>query len=166
MAEKTPVVSADLTGPVSKNIQERNEKKWAGPRLVLALNTNDRLALAFYEAQCAENIKRRVPIAFSEGLVTAQGGPTAATNTILELTKWVKIALSRKKYPCNFCALRTLPQRCAQECPFFARAEGCLAGELCHERHVVNAPGEVSSEKNRPLFLTPPKTEIANRGIT
>ena len=61
------------------------------------LTPEDRLVLAFYEAQCAEKIKKRQAIVFANHLVYVEGGPSPSPNTILELTKWVKISLSKKK---------------------------------------------------------------------
>ena len=104
------------------------------------LSPQDKLVLEFYEAQCAEKIKKRTSIVFSDHLVQTEGGPTPSPNVVLELTKWVKIALSKKKYICSICKSRTLPQRCTKECFFFNKKTGCLAGQLCHLRHASSLP--------------------------
>ncbi len=117
------------------------------------LSPEDKLRLEFYESQCAEKIKKRQSIVFSEHLVQVDaGGPDASPNIIHELTKWVKIALSKKKYICNICNTRTLPQRCTQECFFYHKKGGCLAGELCHGRHGSPPPVDDTGEEP-PLFL-------------
>jgi len=115
------------------------------------LSPEDKMVLEFYEAQCAEKIKKRNSIVFSDHLVHVEGGPLPSPNVILELTKWVKIALSKKKYICNICNSRTLPQRCTKECFFFHKKTGCLAGQLCHSRHA--APPPDADADAPPLFL-------------
>ena len=117
------------------------------------LSPEDKVVLEFYEAQCAEKIKKRNSIVFADHLVHVKGGPLPSPNVILELTKWVKIALSKKKYICNICNSRTLPQRCTKECFFFHKKTGCLAGQLCHSRHAVPPPDADADADAPPLFL-------------
>jgi len=117
------------------------------------LSPQDKLVLEFYEAQCAEKIKKRTSIVFSDYLVETKGGPSPSPNVVLELTKWVKIALSKKKYICSICNSRTLPQRCTKECFFFHKKTGCLAGQLCHSRHAPPPPDLDTQPDTPPLFL-------------
>ena len=119
------------------------------------LSPQDKLILEFYEAQCAEKIKKRSSIIFSNHLVDpGNDGPPAPPNVIFELTKWVKIALSKKKFICSVCNNRTLPQRCTKECFFFQKIPGCLAGQRCHSRH-GSPPDDIDIQppNNPPLFL-------------
>ena len=120
------------------------------------LSPEDKLLLEFYEAQCAEKIKKRASIVFSDHLVQTEGGPSPSPNVVLELTKWVKIALSKKKNICSICKSRTHPQRCTKECFFFTKKTGCLAGQLCHLRHgsssLVDSVADTDSV-SPPLFL-------------
>ncbi len=119
------------------------------------LSPEDRLVLEFYEARCADKIKKRSSIVFSNHLVDpGTDGPSASPNVIFELTKWVKIALSKKKFICSVCNNRTLPQRCTKECFFFQKTPGCLAGQLCHSRHGF-PPDDIDNQnpKDPPLFL-------------
>ncbi len=119
------------------------------------LSPQDKLILEFYEARCAEKIKKRSSIVFSNHLVDpGNDGPPAPPNVIFELTKWVKIALSKKKFICSVCNNRTLPQRCTKECFFFQKQPGCLAGQLCHSRH-GSPPDDIDNQlpNKPPLFL-------------
>ena len=119
------------------------------------LSPQDQLILEFYEARCAEKIKKRSSIVFSNHLVDpGNDGPPAPPNVIFELTKWVKIALSKKKFICSVCNNRTLPQRCTKECFFFQKKPGCLAGQLCHSRH-GSPPDDIDNQlpNKPPLFL-------------
>ena len=117
------------------------------------LSAQDKLVLEFYEAQCAEKIKKRTSIVFSDHLVETKGGPAPSPNVVFELTKWVKIALSKEKYICTICNSRTLPQRCTKECFFFHKKTGCLAGQLCHSRHASPPPDLDAQSDAPPLFL-------------
>ena len=119
------------------------------------LSPQDKLILEFYESRCAEKIKKRSSIMFSNHLVDPGiDGPAAPPNVIFELTKWVKIALSKKKFICAICNNRTLPQRCTKECFFFHKNPGCLAGQLCHSRH-GSSPDDLDTQSTiPPLFLT------------
>ncbi len=119
-----------------KKESDRNQFSNFRPPNQYWLSPQDKLILEFYEAQCAEKIKKRSSIIFSNHLVDpGNDGPPAPPNVIFELTKWVKIALSKKKFICSVCNNRTLPQRCTKECFFFQKIPGCLAGQLCHSRH-------------------------------
>lgn len=137
-----------------KNEAEQNRFSNFRPPNQYWLSLQDRLILEFYEARCAEKIKKRSSIMFSNHLVeTGSDGPLAPPNVIYELTKWVKIALSKKKYICVICNNRTLPQRCFKECFFFHKNPGCLAGQLCHSRH-GSSPDDIDTQSTAPpLFL-------------
>ncbi len=118
------------------------------------LSPEDKLILEYYESQCAEKIKKRSSIVFSNHLVDpGDGGPVAPPNVIFELTKWVKIALSKKKFICSICNNRTLPQKCTKECFFFHKNPGCMAGQLCHSRHEMPPDDNEIHTAEPPLFL-------------
>lgn len=146
-------------------LDTRKMEETAAPRnyppIQYWLSPQDKLVLEFYEAQCAEKIKKRTSIVFSDSLVEAKGGPPPTPNVVLELTKWVKIALSKKKYICTICNSRTLPQRCTKECYFFHKKAGCLAGQLCHSRHAFPPPDLDAKPDPPPLFLN--KSKLKNR---
>ena len=136
-------LNAESDRPINRPYYHSPNQYWLSPE--------DKVVLEFYEAQCAEKIKKRNSIVFADHLVHVEGGPLPSPNVILELTKWVKIALSKKKYICNICNSRTLPQRCTKECFFFHKKTGCLAGQLCHSRHAVPPPDADADAP--PLFL-------------
>ena len=134
---------------------EQNQRSNYRPPNQYWMSPEDRLVLEFYEARCADKIKKRSSIVFTNHLVVPEtDGPPASSNVISELTKWVKIALSKKKFICSVCNNRTLPQRCSKECFFFSKTPGCLAGQLCHSRHGV-PPDDIDNQnsKDPPLFL-------------
>jgi len=142
-----------------------NRRRWNNNNSAVHMRQSYRLSeqektiLSFYEAQCAAQIKKRQSIVFDNGSVVPDqklNVPVASPAVVAELTKWVKIALSRKKKVCCDCGGRCFPQRCRIECQFFTSEVGCMAGELCHARHVgpdLFENSDLSVVEQRPLFL-------------
>ncbi len=138
--------------PQRSSSSPSSSSSYGGQRTPFSFSAEDRLLLGYYEAICAEQIKKRKAISFTAGKVDTAVGPPASPAVVDELTKWVKIALSRKKMMCQLCSARTLPQRCSAECQFFYTRAGCRAGELCHSRHCTPLDSAEDDDKP-PLFL-------------
>ena len=83
-----------------------NRRRWNNNNSAVHMRQSYRLSeqektiLSFYEAQCAAQIKKRQSIVFDNGSVVPDqkfNVPIASPAVVAELTKWVKITLSRKK---------------------------------------------------------------------